>query len=242
MSKREALEALSDLAVGDMLADIDIQYGLEGFGDKEAVVRAYQRTVGLPEDGWPGGQTMSRLWQDHKRAPGEIVLAAKRALDWPGTEYSQSKNLGLGESWMEEGPFDAGDCSDFACHCLGIPKVQFKKRGVLMPHWRADKQWLGAAVIASGAIGNPRPWMDALPGDLVAYGGDGAHVEVVVDVSLRGTHRALLQTIGCSHSTEAGSLKTIGRRHAIASRDRTSLWGRKNAVVVTPWWNERGEE
>ena len=80
--------------------------------------------------------------------------------------------------------------------------------------------------------------VEALKGDIAA----AAEVEVVVDVSLRGTHRALLQTIGCSHSTEAGSLKTIGRRHAIASRDRTSLWGRKNAVVVTPWWNERGEE
>lgn len=241
MNKREALEALSDLAVGDMLADIDIKYGLEGLKDKEAVVRAYQRTVGLPEGGWPGDQTMARLWRDHKRAPGEIVLAAKKALGWPGTEYGQSKNWGLGESWMEEGPFDAGDCSDFACHCLGIPKLQLKKRGVLMTHWQTNKQQLSAAVIASGAIGNPRPWMDALPGDLVAYGGDGEHVEVVVAVSLRGTHRALLQTIGCSHSTEVGSLETIGRRHAIASRDRTSLWGRKNAVVVTPWWNAVGE-
>jgi hypothetical protein len=28
---------------------------------------------------------------------------------------------------------------------------------------------------------------------------------------------------------------------AIAKRNRAKMWAKNNAVVVTPWWNERGE-
>jgi hypothetical protein len=239
MSKAEALDSLSDKAVAMMLAHIGISASdVERIED---IVSAYQTFAGLKADGWPGSNTMSDLWRRHRPTPAEIVEAATSALPWQ-TTYSQSNNLGMGESWFEEGPFKAGDCSDFASHCIGAPKKQVKAYGVLEPDWRNNQQWLAAAVIASGAIGEPRPWHTARLGDLVAFGGKSAHVEVVVaDASLNKGGQIVLPTIGCSYSTFMDSKAKYGVGSAIAKRNRAKMWAKNNAVVVTPWWNERGE-
>jgi hypothetical protein len=128
MSKAEALDSLSDKAVAMMLAHIGISASdVERIED---IVSAYQTFAGLKADGWPGSNTMSDLWRRHRPTPAEIVEAATSALPWQ-TVYSQTNNLGMGESWFEEGPFKAGDCSDFASHCIGAPKKQVKAYGVL---------------------------------------------------------------------------------------------------------------
>ncbi len=231
MSKESALKNLTDHAISNMLADIPISKGLEGHADKEAVVRAYQEEMGLPVDGWPGDDTLSTLWREWQPSPSEIALAAERALEESGkVAYTQGSGGDIGEVWFPDRIGTAGDCSDFVCHCLGIPKKQFTRFGALAPGWKADPQWLGAANISAGCIGKNRPWTTAAVGDLVAYGGVGAHVEVVVGRTT-GKSGAVLWTIGCSNS----SFKNFGT--AIARRNRSGLWGRRNAVAVTPWWN-----
>jgi hypothetical protein len=108
MSKAEALDSLSDKAVAMMLAHIGISASdVERIED---IVSAYQTFAGLKADGWPGSNTMSDLWRRHRPTPAEIVEAATSALPWQ-TVYSQTNNLGMGESWFEEGPFKAASWS-----------------------------------------------------------------------------------------------------------------------------------
>lgn len=235
MSKESTLRDMSQRAEDLMHLDND-----QGVLSREETVEHWQRLNDLAPDGWPGGATLSALWRTQRPDAGVIVHAALDALRWSPVAYSQTQNVGMGESWLpDNGPFDAGDCSDFECHCLGVPKKQLGKYGVLVPGWPTDPQWLGAAAFVDGAIGTPRPWHTAMPGDLIAFGGREAHVEVVVDVSTNYFKPIRIITVGCSSSSFRASKKRTGVGNAIAKRDRTALWARQNAVVVTPWWNAR---
>ena len=208
-------------------------------GDREAIVRAWQESRGLTADGWPGNATLSALWDVTKPGPDEIVAAARAALDWPPVTYSMSRNTGLGESWLPDNGagYATGDCSDFACHCLGIPKDQTKDYGATVG---MRSVWLGADAIAVGHIGQPLSLELAEPGDLIVYPGKWergervavGHVEVCVEV--RGGR---IVTIGCASSNGRRKSRYDQPGSAIARADKTDLWRRKGAVAVRPWWN-----
>lgn len=196
------------------------------------LVRAWQTWAvthgdNLTIDGVYGPKTAAALWLRHKPTPAQVVEAVLAALKWAPVRYSMSTNTGLGESWlpdMERAPA-TGDCSDFAAHCLGIPKDQTGPTVALRP------VWLGADAIASGAIGPTHPLTEARPGDLAVYAGRWergervaiGHVEVVVEA---GGGRII--TVGCASGNKPS---------AIARADKTALWKRKGAVVARPWWH-----
>ena len=228
MSKQQALTNMSDRAEALMRGDPR----LDG-GSREDVVTAWQRANSLKPDGWPGNATLSALWSRNKPSADDIVAAARAALDWPPVTYSMSRNTGMGESWLPDNGagYATGDCSDFACHCLGVPKNQTNGQRITT----GAPVWLGADAIASGHIGHPRPLADTQPGDLIVYPGKWergervaiGHVEVCFEV--RGGR---IVTIGC-----ASSNARVYGHGAIAEADKTSRWSRKQAVAVRPWWN-----
>jgi len=228
MSKQQALTNMSDRAEALMRGDPR----LDG-GSREDVVTAWQRANSLKPDGWPGNATLSALWSRNKPSADDIVAAARAALDWPPVTYSMSRNTGMGESWLPDNGagYATGDCSDFACHCLGVPKNQTNGQRITT----GAPVWLGADAIASGHIGHPRPLADTQPGDLIVYPGKWergervaiGHVEVCFEV--RGGR---IVTIGC-----ASSNARVYGHGAIAEADKTDLWRRKGAVAVRPWWN-----
>ncbi len=227
MSKEQALRQMSDYAEGLMRHDLERMDGT-----REDIVRAWQQSRGLTADGWPGAATLSALWRVTKPGPDEIVAAARAALDWPPVTYSMSRNTGMGESWLPDldRGYETGDCSDFACHCLGVPKDQTRDYGVTVG---MRSVWLGADAIAVGHIGQPFSLTEARPGDLIVYPGRWergervaiGHVEVCVEVD-----GGRIITIGCSSGASR-------RGNAIARQDRTALWRRKGASAVRPWWN-----
>jgi hypothetical protein len=228
MSKQQALTNMSDRAEALMRGDPR----LDG-GSREDVVTAWQRANSLKPDGWPGNATLSALWSRNKPSADDIVAAARAALDWPPVTYSMSRNTGMGESWLPDNGagYATGDCSDFACHCLGVPKNQTNGQRITT----GAPVWLGADAIASGHIGHPRPLADTQPGDLIVYPGKWergervaiGHVEVCFEV--RGGR---IVTIGC-----ASSNARVYGHGAIAEADKTDRWRRKSAVAVRPWWN-----
>lgn len=228
MSKQKALETISDRAVFDMAGDLPEQ----DWPDVEGLVTAWQSANGLKADGWPGSGTLSALWSKHKPSAKDIVAAANAALDWPPVTYSMKRNTGLGESWLPDLDlgYETGDCSDFACHCLGVPKAQTNGQRITV----AAPVWLGADAIASGHIGDLHALAKARPGDLIVYPGKWVrgeriavgHVEVCVEVN--GDR---IITIGCASSNN----RKYGRG-AIAKANKTDLWRRKDAVAVRPWW------
>lgn len=227
MSKQKALETMSNRA--EELMRLDLR-GMAG--DREAIVRAWQESRGLTADGWPGSGTLSALWSKHKPSADDIVAAARAALDWPPVVYSMGRNTGMGESWLPDNSagYETGDCSDFVCHCLGVPKDQTNGQRITT----GAPVWLGADAIATGHIGQPRPLADTQPGDLVVYPGmwergervSIGHVEVCVEVV-----DGRIVTIGCASSNN----RKYGNG-AIAKADKTDLWRRKGAVAVRPWW------
>lgn len=228
MSKDKALRAMSRRAVAMMAADCGIDSG----GNREAIVLAWQAQQGLQADGWPGATTMSALWAAHRPGAHDVVAAATAALDWPSVVYSMSQNTGMGESWVPDvdGGYRTGDCSDFACACLGVPKAQTAAQRMTT----GAAVWLGADAIASGHVGEPRPLADASAGDLIVFAGRWergervaiGHVEVCVEV-----RDGRIWTIGCASS----NARTYGRG-AIAKADKTARWRRMGAVAVRPWW------
>jgi hypothetical protein len=234
MSKQKALESISDRAVFCMAGDLPEQ----DWPDVEELVTAWQRANGLTPDGWPGNATLSLLWSKHKPSADGIVAAARAALDWPPVTYSMSRNTGMGESWLPDNGagYATGDCSDFACHCLGVPKNQTNGQRITT----GAPVWLGADAIASGHIGHPRPLADTQPGDLIVYPGKWergervaiGHVEVCFEV--RGGR---IVTIGCASSNGRRRSRYDQPGSAIARADKTDLWRRKGAVAVRPWWN-----
>lgn len=229
MSREQALRRMSDRA--EELMRLDLR-GMAG--DREAIVRAWQESRGLKPDGWPGNATLSRLWDVTKPGPDEIVETARAALDWPPVTYSMARNTGMGESWLPDldRGYATGDCSDFACHCLGVTKDQTRDYGVTVG---MRSVWLGADAIAVGHVGQPFSLIEACPGDLIVYPGRWergervavGHVEVCVEVC-----RDRIVTIGCASS----NARKYGNG-AIAEADKTGLWKRKEAVAVRPWWN-----
>jgi len=193
------------------------------------IVRAYQLAVGLMVDGVAGPRTLARLWLDAPLQAADVVERALAALQWPAVRYSMSENTGLGESWlpdMDAAP-QTGDCSDFACHCSGIPKDQTK--GLAAPHVRGAV-WLGADAIAGDAVGERLPLDQARPGDLIVYAGRWergervaiGHVEVCVEVA-----GGRVWTVGCASSNKPSAIQRV---------DKTALWRRKGAVAVRPRW------
>lgn len=227
MSKQKALETMSNRA--EELMRLDLR-GMAG--DREAIVRAWQESRGLTADGWPGSGTLSALWSKHKPSADDIVAAARAALDWPPVVYSMGRNTGMGESWLPDLNlgYETGDCSDFVCHCLGVPKRQTGGQRVVT----GEPIWLGADAIADGHIGTPRLLAEAAPGDLIVYPGKWergervsiGHVEVCVEVA-----GGRIITIGCASSNN----RKYGNG-AIAKADKTDLWRKKGAVAVRPWW------
>ena len=230
MSKERALKMISKRAV-KMMAD---DCGIDSNGNREDIVLAWQTQHGLKADGWPGDSTMASLWHAHQPDAVSVVDAALAALRWPNVRYSMSENKGMGESWLSDidAGFSTGDCSDFACYCLGIPKNQTAHRGVIVHHH--NPCWLGADAIAGGAIGTPLQLDQSQPGDLVVFSGRWergervaiGHVEVCVDVK-----DGRIWTVGCASS----NARTYGRG-AIAKADKTARWRRMGAVAVRPWW------
>ena len=235
MSKQKALDELSERAIGLMVRDV---YGVgirrQSLVDTdEELVTAWQSHHGLKPDGWPGSKTLAALWMLHTPTAEDVVAAARAALAWPAVAYSMKRNTGLGESWLPDlgTGYETGDCSDFACHCLGIPKDQTDGLAT------ADRSrvWLGADAIALERIGKAHPLTEARPGDLIVYGGKWergervavGHVEVCVEIDERR-----IITIGCASSNHLRN----ANRSAIDARDKTDLWRRKKAVAVRPWW------
>jgi hypothetical protein len=228
MSKQQALTNMSERAEVLMRGDLR----MEG-GSREDAVTAWQRANDVKPDGWPGNGTLSLLWSKHKPSADDIVAAARAALDWPTVTYSMSKNTGMGESWLPglTRGYKTGDCSDFGCNCLGVPKNQTGGQRITT----GAAVWLGADAIASGHIGEPRPLVEARPGDLIVFAGKWergervaiGHVEVCVEVC-----RDRIVTIGC-----ASSNARVYGHGAIAEADKTDRWRRKSAVAVRPWWN-----
>jgi len=231
MSKQKALDELSKKAVELMQTDCDdvqAEYGTS----RDSIVTAWQEVHGLKPDGWPGSKTLATLWMRHKPTAEDVVEAARAALAWPAVTYSMSRNTGLGESWLPDpsAGYETGDCSDFVCNCLGIPKDQTHGYGVALA-----SVWLGADAIEAGHLGQARPLAEARPGDLIVYGGRWergervaiGHVEVCVAID-----KGRIITIGCASS----NCKHNTKRSAIAQLDKTDRWRRKNAVAVRPWW------
>jgi len=231
MSKQKALDELSKKAVELMQTDCDdvqAEYGTS----RDSIVTTWQEMRGLRPDGWPGSKTLAALWMRHKPTAEDVVEAARFALDWPPVVYSMKRNTGMGESWLPDNSkgYQTGDCSDFACHCLGVPKDQTGASRLAT----AEPIWLGADAIASGHIGRTLQLAAARPGDIVAYPGKWergervavGHVEVCVEVD--GDR---IITIGCASSNN----RKYGNG-AIARADKTDLWRRKGAVAVRPWW------
>jgi hypothetical protein len=231
MSKQKALETMSSRAEALMRRD----YGAaqpERVATREDLVTTWQEMSGLRPDGWPGSKTLATLWMRHKPTAEGVVEAARAALDWPAVVYSMKRNTGMGESWLPDpsAGYETGDCSDFVCNCLGIPKDQTRNYGVALA-----SVWLGADAIEAGHLGQARPLSEARPGDLIVYGGRWergervavGHVEVCVEVD-----EGRIITIGCASSNHLRNAK----RSAIAKLDKTDLWRRKKAVAVRPWW------
>ena len=228
MSKQKALETMSERAERLMRGDLRVHGGT-----REDVVTAWQRSNDLKPDGWPGNGTLSTLWGRHKPSADDIVAAARAALDWPPVVYSMARNTGMGESWLPDldRGYETGDCSDFACYCLGIPKDQMQGLATVA----SARNWLGSDAIAAGRIGRTFPLADARHGDIIVYPGKAfrgeriaiGHVEVCVEVD--GDR---IITIGCASSND----RKYGNG-AIAKADKTDLWRRKGAVAVRPWWN-----
>ena len=233
MSKQQALTNMSERA--EVLMRVDLR--MEG-GSREDAVTAWQRANDVTPDGWPGNGTLSLLWSKHKPSADDIVAAARAALDWPPVTYSMARNTGMGESWLPDldRGYETGDCSDFACHCLGIPKNQMRGFATVASAFT----WLGADAISAGHIGQPRPLADTQPGDLVVFSGKWergervaiGHVEVCVEV--RGDR---IITIGCASSNGRRRSRYDQPGSAIAAADKTDRWRRKSAVAVRPWWN-----
>jgi len=230
MSKQKALENLSERALVLMADDTDTAGA--GF-DREGIVRVWQQAHDLKPDGWPGSRTLAALWHAHKPTAEDVIAAACAALAWPAVTYSMSRNTGLGESWLPDlgTGYETGDCSDFACHCLGIPKNQTDGLATV----DRSRVWLGADAIALKRVGKARPLSEARPGDLIVYAGKWkrgervavGHVEVCVAID-----EGRIVTIGCASSNHKHNTK----RSAIAERDKTDMWKRKGAVAVRPWW------
>jgi|DEB0MinimDraft_3_1074331.scaffolds.fasta_scaffold00106_4 hypothetical protein len=233
MSKQQALRQMSARAEELMRRD------LKRMDDtREDIVRAWQQSRGLTADGWPGSATLSALWSQNRPSADDIVAAARAALDWPPVTYSMSRNTGLGESWLPDlaRGHETGDCSDFACHCLGIPKDQTRGLATVASAFT----WVGADSISAGHIGQARPLADTQPGDLVVFPGKWergervaiGHVEVCVEV--RGDR---IVTVGCASSNGRRKSRYDQTGSAIAAADKTDRWRRKSAVAVRPWWN-----
>jgi hypothetical protein len=233
MSKQKALDELSERAELLMLEDLPPR---TVSGDcREDTVKAWQQDHGLKPDGWPGSKTLATLWMRHKPTAKDVVEAARFALGWPPVAYSMTRNTGMGESWLPDMRvgYETGDCSDFACHCLGIPKDQTNGRVTMRA--ALASVWLGADAIYGGHIGKVLPLAEARPGDLIVYGGKWergervavGHVEVCVAIE-----DGNIITIGCASSNH----KHNAKRSAIAMRDKTDRWRRKGAVAVRPWW------
>lgn len=231
MSKQKALESMSKRAEALMRQDL-ATVTVAGDG-REDIVTAWQLAHDLKADEWPGSKTLATLWQAHKPTAEDVAKAARAALAWPAVTYSMSRNTGLGESWLPDlaTGYETGDCSDFACHCLGIPKNQM---GGLATVDRA-KVWLGADAIAAGHIGEAHLLAEARPGDLIVFAGRWergervaiGHVEVCVEAN-----DGRIITIGSASSNH----KHTTKRSAIAELDKTDRWRRKGAVAVRPWW------
>jgi hypothetical protein len=234
MSKQKALENLSERALVLMADDTDTAGA--GF-DREGIVRVWQQAHDLKPDGWPGSRTLAALWSKHKPMAEDVVEAARIALGWAPVTYSMKRNTGMGESWLPDPRvgYETGDCSDFVCDCLGIPKDQ--THGLVTMN--AAKVWLGADAIAAGHIGEAHPLAEARPGDLIVFAGRWergervaiGHVEVCVEVC-----RDRIVTIGCASSNGRRRSRYDQPGSAIAAADKTDRWRRKGAVAVRPWW------
>lgn len=220
---------LTELAIAHMEADTGIEMVESG---RRTLVAEWQRAHMEPEsvDGIYGPKTGAALWALHRPSREDIVERALTAClpplgEWPAVEYSMRVNSGMGEAFFGVGPFDTGDCSDFAAHCMGLPK-----------HYKG--KWYGTDAIFADAQGYNELYEEversaAIPGDLVVYGSkwsDGkrtsvGHVGVIVEVDGRR-----IATVDCS----ASSARTYGS--AVSRRDRTDLWTRKEAIIARPVW------
>lgn len=203
---------------------------------REAIVD-FQRARGLRPDGIVGPMTLREVWGCALPSPMLIVERARAAAAWmPPVVYSMKTNTGLGESWCAPAHqgYPTGDCSDFVCHCLGIPKAQEDDGAVLPRRGNREVRWLGSgALLTQGNIGRRVELHDAQPGDVIGYpAGAGikvGHVEIVVEAEAER-----IVTIGCSSS---------GRQHgatgsAIVQMRRETLWRRTGAWCIRPRWND----
>lgn len=213
------------------LMEADTGADAQVVGERE-VIRAWQASQMAPEeaDGIYGPKTGAALWAAHKPARSEIVARALAACtepvgDWPAVTYSMKTNTGMGEAFFELGPFKTGDCSDFAAHCMALPK-HYKRR------WYGTDNIVGDAR-GYGELYEEIEWAAVAPGDLVVYGGTWAdgkrtkigHVGVVVEVD--GDR---IKTVDCASSNK--------RRYgsAVAMVDKTDFWRRKRAIIARPMW------
>ena len=199
---------------------------------KRAVIKAWQgeHMPAGSADGIYGPKTGAALWSQHKPRRDDIV---DRALDacapedgtWPAVRYSMRKNTGMGQTYFGDGPYETGDCSDFAAHCMGLNKHHARK-------------WFGTDGIVSDAQGYNMLYEQveasaAAPGDLIVYPSkyergervSVGHVGVIVDVN--GDR---ITTVDCASSNR--------RRYgsAVARVEKSDLWRRKGAIVARASW------
>ncbi len=181
-------------------------------------------------DGIYGPKTGSALWAQHKPRRDDIVERALEACtpatgDWPAVRYSMRKNTGMGQTYFGDGPYETGDCSDFAAHCMGLNKHHHRK-------------WFGTDGIVSDAQGYNMLYeqverTSAAPGDLIVYPSkyergervSVGHVGVIVEVD--GDR---VTTVDCASSNR----RRFGS--AVAMFDKSELWARKKAIIVRPSW------
>ena len=213
------------------LIELDVGATAEELGQTN-LIRQWQDTFMSPDaaDGIYGPKTGAALWQRHRITRADIV---QRALDacidpigeWPSVEYSMRVNSGMGETFYGSGPYRTGDCSDFAAYCMGLTKKYLRK-------------WYGTDGIVSDSRGYNQlyeevEWSAARPGDLVVYPSkyergertSVGHVGVIVEIDGDS-----LKTVDCASSNK----RRFGS--AVAMRDRTALWKRKQAIIARPVW------
>ena len=204
--------------------------------EREFVCQA-QNVLGVTADGVAGPVTLSALWRRSPPQAAEVVARAQAALLWPRVRYQMpdEKADGVGEAWLADSSAwrEYSDCSDFAAHCLGLPKDQ--TRGRAAPLVRRPV-WLGADMLPTDVIGPSLPLAEARPGDLICYAGawDAAtgkrtkvgHVEVCVERDGRK-----IWTVGCASNNEPS---------AIVRADKSAMWRRKGAVAIRPRWYTGG--
>lgn len=242
MSKFIALRDIEHLALNAMAANLrigDVDFII--LAERERVVKLWQQAHMLLADGHPGPQTLRALWERHRPSADRVSQRALEALKWPKLRYSMidTADATLGKAWWPAATLShkAGDCSDFICHVLGVPKAVTERGRTL---------YLGSDRLLSGGVGSVplvrHELADARVGDIVGFPSiwrDGKRVRVghvgivVASVVLGGKHE--ITTVDCSSSGYAKTGNALRRMERV-TRSGGCLWAALGGWVMRPAW------